>query len=115
MINIKNWFKLNKNRQIKLNKQNIDIYNIKYITIKDLDYKNPLYLIFNKINGYTEENNENKYLIFASTVKGKIVLTKYTECITILKILVINLNYMFVMDVIIYQCIFSISLALKKR
>ena len=40
---------------------------------------NPLYLVFNKIDGYIEESNGNKYLIFASTDKNKVVLTKYTK------------------------------------
>ena len=62
----------------KLHK-NIDIYNIKYITIKDIDYGNPLYLIFNKVDGYIDKSNWNKYLTFASTDKDKEVLTKYTE------------------------------------
>ena len=77
MIDIKN-FDSNLLKIDKLNiiNKNIDIYNIKHTTIKDLDYKNP-HLIFSKIDGYIEENNENKYLIFASTDKDKEVLTKY--------------------------------------
>ena len=78
MINIKsfdsNLLKIDKLK--KMNK-NIDIYNTKHITIKDLDHRNPLYLIFNKIDGYIEENNENKYLIFASPDKDKKLLTKH--------------------------------------
>ena len=38
-----------------------------------------MYLIIDKADGYTEERNGNKYLIFASTDKNKEVLTKYTE------------------------------------
>ena len=80
MINIKsfdsNLLKIDKLK--KMNK-NIDIYNTKHITIKDLDHRNPLYLIFNKIDGHTEENNENKYLIFASPDKDKKLLTQNTE------------------------------------
>ena len=42
--------------------KNIDIYNIRYITIKNDDYKNinnvnPLYLLIDKVDGYIEENN----------------------------------------------------------
>ena len=65
------------------------IYHIEYITMKSLDNENTdsansLYLIFNNVDGYiecnsTEESNENKYLIFASTDKNKEVLKKYTE------------------------------------
>ena len=32
-----------------------------------------------EVDGYIEENNENKYLIFASTDKNKKVLEKYTS------------------------------------
>ena len=65
------------------------IYQIDYITTKSIDNENIdsanfLYLIFNNVDGYiecnsTEESNENKYLIFASTDKNKEVLEKYTE------------------------------------
>ena len=48
------------------------IYNIKYITLKSLNHvniysKNPPYIIFNNIDGYIEESNRNKYLVFTST------------------------------------------------
>ena len=51
-------------------------YHIKYITMKSLDHinidsENSLYLVFNNVDGYTEKNNGNKYLIFASTKKNK--------------------------------------------
>ena len=60
--------------------KNIDTYYIGYITIKYFDYvrinnANPLYLIIGKADGYIEEKNGNKYLIFASTDKNKEVLT----------------------------------------
>ena len=48
----------------------INIYYIGYMTIKKIDdYEsiysvNPLYLQVNHANGYTEEKNGNKYLIF---------------------------------------------------
>ena len=46
------------------------------MTIKDLKYVkinsvNPLYLIFNKVNGYFEEINGNKYLTLAPTNETK--------------------------------------------
>ena len=45
----------------------------------NIDRVNPLYLIFNNVDGYIEESNEDKYLVFASTAKNKEVLEKYTE------------------------------------
>ena len=63
----------------KISFKNTDsvIYDIKYI--KNLDSANSLYLIFNNVDGYIEESNENKYLIFASTYKSKESLENYTE------------------------------------
>ena len=65
------WFKLTKN--IQKSYKNIGICNIGYIAIKKFDdYEiinnaNPLYLIIVKADGYIQENNENKYLVFTST------------------------------------------------
>ena len=65
--------------------KNIDIYNIRYITIKKIDdYENiycinPLYLIIAHANGYIEEKDANKYLIFDSTDKNKELLKKYND------------------------------------
>ena len=60
------------------------IYSIRYITMKSLDHvnidsANSIYLVFNNVDGYIEESNGNKYLIFASTDKNKEILKKYTE------------------------------------
>ena len=57
---------------------------MKSLDNENIDSANSLYLIFNNVDGYiecnsTEESNENKYLIFASTGKNKEVLKKYTE------------------------------------
>ena len=46
------------------------------MTIKDSKYVkinsgNPLYLIFNKLNGYFEETNGNKYLTLVPTNESK--------------------------------------------
>ena len=66
------WFKPAKNRQ-KESYKDIDIYYIGYITIKNIGdcekicSVNPLYLIICKVDGHTEENNGNMYLIFNST------------------------------------------------
>ena len=48
-----------------------------YLT--NLNSKNSLYLVFNNVNAYIEENNEDKYLIFALTDKNKETLENYTE------------------------------------
>ena len=83
MINIKEFDSI----LLKINKKsykNNDIYYIGYMTMKYFDYGNihsvnTLYLIINEVDGYIEENNGNKYLIFASADKNKEILTKYTE------------------------------------
>ena len=61
--------------------KNIAIYNIGYITINKIDENceniysvNPLYLRVNHANRYIEEKNENKYLIFDSTVENEDLL-----------------------------------------
>ena len=48
----------------------------RYVTIKDYKYLkinsvNPLYLIFNKVNGYVEEINKSKYLTLVPTYENK--------------------------------------------
>ena len=66
-INIKNFDP----NHIKIDKKSckiILIYSIGYGTIKDSRYLkinsvNPLYLIFNKVNGYFEKTNGNIYLM----------------------------------------------------
>ena len=55
---------------------NVSIYDIKYITMKSLDHvninnENLFYLIFNNVDGYTEESNRIKFLVFASTDENK--------------------------------------------
>ena len=73
---------------LKLDKKSykdIGIYNIGYITIKKIgDCKNiysvnPLYLGITHANGYIEEINENKYLIFDSIDENKELLKKYND------------------------------------
>ena len=54
------------------------------MTIKDSKYikinsVNPLYLIFNKVNGYFEEINGNKYLTLVPTNENKEKIKKYEE------------------------------------
>ena len=65
--------------------KNIDIYYIGNITIKKIDdcdnihSVNPLYLIIGKVDGFIEEKNGSKYLVFDSSDKNKKVFKKYTE------------------------------------
>ena len=49
---------------------------MKYIKIYST---NLLYLTFNKVNGYFEEINENKYLTLVPTNKSKEKIKKYEE------------------------------------
>ena len=73
---------------LKINKKsykNIGIYNIGYITIKEIDdcktiySENPLYLLINHAGGYIEKRGMNKYLIFVSTDENKELLKKYND------------------------------------
>ena len=53
---------------------------MKNIDNENIDSENPLYIIFNNVNGYIiEESDVDKQLIFASTNKNKEVLKKYTK------------------------------------
>ena len=54
------------------------------MTIKDskyikIDSLNPLYLIFNKVNGYFREINNSKYLTLVPTNDSKENIKKYEE------------------------------------
>ena len=92
MINIKNF----NPKLLKIGKKlykNIDIYCIGYITVKDhlkIHSVNPLYLIIGEVDGYIEEKNGNKYLIFASTDKKP--LRKYIELWNGIKNLIETIN-----------------------
>ena len=63
--------------------KNTGIYYTGYITIKKIDdcesiYSvNPLYLRVDHVNGYIEEKEVNKYLVFDSTDQKKELLKKY--------------------------------------
>ena len=78
IINIKNF--VSNNIKIDENSyKNILTYYIRYVTIKDSIYVksdtlNPLYFIFNKVNGYFEETKGNKCLALVPTneIKKKI-------------------------------------------
>ena len=82
MINLKN-FESNLLKIDTKTYKNIGIYNLGYIIIKkNNDYEsiysvNPLYLRVNHANGYIEENNGNKYLIFDTIDENKELEKKY--------------------------------------
>ena len=84
MINFKN-FESNLLKIDRKSYKNICIYNVGYVTIKKVDdceniySANPLHLHVNHANGYIEEKNGNKYLIFDSTDKNKELLKKYLD------------------------------------
>ena len=65
--------------------KDLDIYNIGYVTIKKIGYGydinsvNPLYLRIDNVNGYIEEINEDKYLIFDDTYENKELLKRYGD------------------------------------
>ena len=80
-ISISNLLKIDKKHYKEIN-----IYYTGYITIKKIDdYEivynvNPLYLQVNYANGYIEEKNGNKYLIFDDSVnENKGLLKKYAD------------------------------------
>ena len=84
MINIKK-FDSNLLKIDKKSYQNIDIYNIGYITRKKVDdYENiysvnPLYLTISHASGYIEEKGVNKYLVLDSKDENKELLKKYND------------------------------------
>ena len=64
---------------------------------KKNDYVNlhsviPFYLIFDKADSYTEENNRNKNLTLVSNDKNKEILRKYTEFLDKIKNLIKKIN-----------------------
>ena len=65
--------------------KNIGIYYIGYIKTKNIDDNeniysvNSLYLIIGKVDGFIEEKNGSKYLVFDSTDENKEALTKYAK------------------------------------
>ena len=75
-------------RLIKIDKKSyndINIYNIGYVTNKkigdcmNISCVNPLYLGITHVNGYIEEKDSNKYLVFDSTDENKELLKKYND------------------------------------
>ena len=76
VMNLRN-FKSNFLKIDKKSYKDIGISNIGYITVKKIDdceyiYSvNPLYLLINHANGYIEDKDVNKYLIFGCTDENK--------------------------------------------
>ena len=69
-------FKSDTTKMDEKSKKDILIYYIGYVTINDSKYVkitsvNPLYFIFNKVSGYLEEINENKYLTLTPSNESK--------------------------------------------
>ena len=62
---------------IKFKSNNFIIYHVKYIN--NLESSNSLYLVFNNLDAYIEENDEDKYLVFAKTHNNGSLLEKYIE------------------------------------
>ena len=82
-INIKN-FDLNNIKIDERSYRNILIYNTGYVNMMwcskyvKINSVNPLYLVLNKVNGYFEEINGNKYLVLVPTNESK-EIKKYKE------------------------------------
>ena len=53
---------------------------------------NSLYLIIGKVDGYIEENNESRYLVFTSTDGNKKVLAKFIKLWDEIKYLIETIN-----------------------
>ena len=62
---------------------------MKYVKINGV---NPLYLILNKVNGYFQEINENKYLTLVPTNEGKDKILKYEELWSKIRDLIRSMN-----------------------
>ena len=81
-------FKSNLLKIDKKSYKDIGIYNNAYITIKKIGdceniyIVNPLHLRITHANGYTEEINEDKYLIFNSIDENRRLLKKYNDVFT---------------------------------
>ena len=69
----------------KKDHNDIDIYNIPYVTVKKIDdcnninSVNLLYLMIDEMTGHFEEKNENKYLVLDNVDENKEVSKKYEE------------------------------------
>ena len=81
LINIKDF----NARLLKLDKKTsmgLGIYYIGYVTKRPewkINSVNPLYLIINRIDGFIEEKDDNKYLNISNRDKNSDELKKYSE------------------------------------
>ena len=60
----------------------LDIYYIGHVDKKpewNVNSVNPLYLMINRIDGYVEEKNGNKYLNMSDTSRNNEILKKYNQ------------------------------------
>ena len=76
--------------------KNILIYYIAYVTIKKgikIYSLNPLYLIFNKVNGYFEQTNGNNYLTLVPTNESnEKIKKKYGELWSKIRDIIISIT-----------------------
>ena len=82
VINIKDFrSKKYQNRWIAIQKYSYFIHCIRNYQrfIVKINSVNPLYLVLNKMNGYFEEINRNKYLTLVPTNESKEKIKKYEE------------------------------------
>ena len=67
---------------LKLDKKsdkNLDIYNIGYVTTKKNGSGYDINSDINNANGYIEEINEDRYLVFDDTYENKKLLKRYDD------------------------------------
>ena len=62
--------------KVSFRNDELTMYDIKYI--KNSNRLNTLYLVFNNLDGVFQRSGENKYLMFSSTEKNR-MLENYTE------------------------------------
>ena len=63
--------------EVVLRDDKLIMYDISYA--KNVNRQNALYLVFNNLDGIFQRSGGNKYLIFSSTEKSRIILENYTE------------------------------------
>ena len=73
----------------------LNIYYIGYVTKKtegNVNSVNHLYLIINRIDGFIEEKNGNKYLNISDTSRNNEVLKKYSQALNGIKNFIKKIN-----------------------
>ena len=92
LINIKDFDA----RLLKKTSMRIGIYYIGYVDKKsewNVNSANPFYLMINRIDGFIEEKNGDKYLNIALTGRNSEVLKKYSEVWNGIKDSIKKINY----------------------